>query len=330
MRRRKRKRAIAAWLHAEVAVEISAHYVTLRIDHDSHPDIANRYGDFGWPVTVMFAANGTEILTYRGYIDAPRFLSMLKAIVIDPSPIVIATADAAAIPTQHDSALDAATHDELLARYRDTYDHKLGSLQATQKFLDYDSVEFAIVHGQTGDADETAMARQTFDAARALVDLAWGGVYQYSIDGDGLHPQVEKPATLQASYLRIYALAWAALGSAQDDRAIDSLRGFLDAFLCSPDGVFYVSQDAEPLHLPITGARNDVDAAKLFASVQHLPAWCKRVQWWDRAEGALPNPDVTYPQLKRAVAFVCTASYCSLPIFDPAQIALFLKKVRRP
>jgi len=136
------------YANAEVAAEISAHYIALRIDQDSRPDIANRYGDFGWPATVVFASDGTEIVKRRGYIEAPRFLSMLKAIVVDPSPIVVATGDTAAMPTQHDSALDATTRDELLARYRDTYDHKLGSLPATQKFLDYDSIEFAIVHGQ--------------------------------------------------------------------------------------------------------------------------------------------------------------------------------------
>ncbi|QBB72153.1 thioredoxin domain-containing protein [Pseudolysobacter antarcticus] len=523
------------YANPEVAAEISAHYIALRIDQDSRPDIANRYGDFGWPATVVFAADGTEIIKRRGYIEAPRFLSMLKAIVVDPSPIVVATADAAAMPTQHDSALDASTRDELLKRYRDTYDHTLGSLQAAQKFLDYDSVEFAIVHGQSGDATETAMARQTLDAARALFDPAWGGVYQYSTDGDWQHPHFEKLATLQAQYLRVYALAWAAFGKEQDRQAVDSIRGFLDAFLRSPDGAFYVSQDAdlhpgehsdkyfalddaqrralgvprvdkhiyaqqngmiieslatwaelggdatalsearksaewiikhralpgggfrhdehdaagpyladtlamgrgflalyratsergwlqhasaaadfinlnfsdpnggfysakgaglikplpdfgenvslarfanllarysgkpahraaakhalryivnpelalknltnpgvlladteaqtEPLHLTITGARNDRDAAKLFATVQQLPVWYKRVEWWDRAEGALPNPGVTYPQLKRAAAFVCTESNCSLPIFDPAQIAVFLQKSHEP
>jgi hypothetical protein len=31
-----------------------------------------------------------------------------------------------------------------------------------------------------------------------------------------------------------------------------------------------------------------------------------RVEWWDRAEGALPNPDVQYPEPERAGALLCS------------------------
>jgi hypothetical protein len=48
------------------------------------------------------------------------------------------------------------------------------------------------------------------------------------------------------------------------------------------------------------------------------------VEWWDRKEGPLPHPDVEYPELDRAAAFVCTENTCSLPIFEPAKIGLFL------
>ncbi len=43
-------------------------------------------------------------------------------------------------------------------------------------------------------------------------------------------------------------------------------------------------------------------------------------EWWDKSEGALPRPDVNYPQLSKSAAFVCTAKRCSLPIYDPAAI----------
>ena len=46
----------------------------------------------------------------------------------------------------------------------------------------------------------------------------------------------------------------------------------------------------------------------------------KRVELWDRREGALPNPDVEYPELPQAAAFVCTAKSCSSPIRKPDQL----------
>jgi uncharacterized protein len=82
---------------------------------------------------------------------------------------------------------------------------------------------------------------------------------------------------------------------------------------------------SDPLHVTVIGAKDDAAARVLFAAVEHLPPWYKRVEWWDRSEGPLPNADVAYPPTKRAAAFVCTARRCSLPIFDAGDIASFLR-----
>ncbi len=80
-----------------VADAIAAHYVPLRIDQDSRPDLANRYRDYGWPATIVFAADGTEIVKRRGYIPPERMRRLLAAIVADPSPEQVAAADAAVV-----------------------------------------------------------------------------------------------------------------------------------------------------------------------------------------------------------------------------------------
>src|SRR5581483_8517083 len=85
---------------------------------------------------------------------------------------------------------------------------------------------------------------------------------------------------------------------------------------------------SDPLHLTVMGPKGDDAAAHLFATVERLPSWYKRVEWWDKAEGNLPNPDVSYPSPKRPAAFVCTENRCSLPIFDPDKIADFVKSSR--
>ena len=55
---------------------------------------------------------------------------------------------------------------------------------------------------------------------------------------------------------------------------------------------------SDPLHLTVKGAKADPAATALFATLQHLPQWYKRVEWWDKAQGPLPNPDVDYPSPK--------------------------------
>jgi uncharacterized protein YyaL (SSP411 family) len=515
-----------------VQEEIAAHYVPLRIDQDLRPDLANRYRDYGWPATVVFAADGTEIAKRQGFIEPERFLRLLEAIEADPSPEAADHVEREAGASRA-SALDTTTRSELVKRHLETHDARLGGLTIAQKYLDRDSVEYELVLAGEGDKDAAAMASRTLDSARALFDPAWGGVYQYSTFGDWKHPHFEKLATVQAQYLRIYALAWATLGRASDRKEVAEIRRYLDGFLKDQSGAFRVSQDADlkpgehsdayfalddaqrrqqgvprvdphlytlangqliealatwaeyggdagaltealgaarwvlakrplpgggfrhdendaagpylgdtlamgraflalyratadrawltraaaaadfisanfadkhagfasarsagpigalpqldenislarfanllarytgkaghhalaeaamrylaeprvalseitepgilladdelhadPLHLTAMGAKGDPAAKLLFSTLQHLAPWYKRVEWWDKAEGDLPNADVSYPSPKRAAAFVCTENRCSLPIFAANEIAEFVKNSR--
>ncbi len=75
---------------------------------------------------------------------------------------------------------------------------------------------------------------------------------------------------------------------------------------------------AEPIHVTIVGSKTDPAAAALFAAAMRVPFTYLRLEWYDAAEGALPNADVEYPQLPKAVAFLCTGNACSSPMSDPA------------
>ena len=89
------------------------------------------------------------------------------------------------------------------------------------------------------------MARETLGAQRNLIDPVWGGVYQYSTDGDWKHPHYEKLLQFQAENLRIYAAAYARWGDPEYLKDAKQIRRYMKDFLTSPDGVFYTSQDAD-------------------------------------------------------------------------------------
>jgi len=74
----------------------------------------------------------------------------------------------------------------------------------------------------------------------------------------------------------------------------------------------------------------DAAAAALFTSAIRYAAVYRRVEWWDRREGNMPNPDVRYPQLSKPAAFICTDSTCSLPIFDASKIATEVARSVQP
>jgi uncharacterized protein YyaL (SSP411 family) len=231
------------WADPAVREALGANYVPLRIDHDARPDLANRYRDYGWPATIVFAPDGSEIVKRRGYIAPQAMRRLLAAIVADPRPEQLAALAEPDVAPR--SALDPAVRDALVDRARDSHDGARGGLRTRQKFLDRDSVEYELALGIEGDAAMLAQARRTLDAATALIDPAWGGVYQYSTGGDWNHPHFEKLAFLQGEYLRLYALGYAATGDPRHHRAAQAIVRYIERFLAAPGGGFHTSQDAD-------------------------------------------------------------------------------------
>ncbi len=511
---------------------INASYLAVRVDQDSRPDLSLRYENYGWPATVVFNTDGTEIAKRQGYIPPKPMASMLQAIIDDPSPGPSIVAEPPLEPGSS-AALSDAQREKLRKILRDNYDPKNRGWGTIQKFLDWDIIEYFMAEARRGDRELERLARETLAAQRQLIDPVWGGVYQYSTDGDWRHPHFEKIMQMQAENLRIYAEAFSFWKAPADLEAAQRIHGYLRDFLTSPEGAFFTSQDADlqqgehsaeyfalnnagrrkrgvpridrhiyarengwainalatfysvtgderalaeaeraaewiianralpgggfrhdaedaggpylgdtiyltraflklhavtadrkwldraeeaaqfaeakfkseigyvpyaqslagklppkphvdenvavarvtcllnhytgkaayremsehamrflalpavnenhgfgvagfllanesvsapPLHLTVVGKKDDPAARALFAAALAQPANDKRVEWWDRTEGELPNPDVPYPELAKAAAFVCTDRSCSAPIFDPAKISAFVRR----
>jgi uncharacterized protein len=504
---------------------IRSHYIPVWVDEDSRPDLSNRYEDYGWPATIVFGADRGEIVKRRGYIPPRPMASMLQAIVDDPTPGPSVVAELELTPTD-EAALTAEARNKLRQVLIDTYDHGNRGWGTIQKWLNWDIIEYCMSETLRGNKEFECMARETLAAQLNLMDPVWGGVYQYSTDGDWQHPHFEKIMQMQAEDLRIYAEAYALWHDNTYLQAANQIRGYLTNFLTSLEGAFYTSQDADlvpgehggeyfqlsdakrrqrgipridthiysrengwainalatlyavtgeqeylddairaanwiiahralpgggfrhdekvpvgpylgdtlfmgrafltlyavtsdrawlrwaeeavefmstnfkadtgyitsagpaelkskpqvdenvyvtrlanllhrytgkaeyaqiaehamrflstpgvadrrgflvagilladreigtaPLHLAIVGRKGDPAARALFATALKQPATYKRVEWWDKNEGALPNPDVQYPELEQAAAFLCTDRSCSAPIFSPDKVS---------
>jgi uncharacterized protein YyaL (SSP411 family) len=142
--------------------------------------------------------------------------------------------------------LSDALRKRLNKDYRTGYDEKYGSWGTDQKFLDWDSVEYSMVLARLNqDAAAEHMARQTLTEQLHLLDPVWGGVYQYSTDGDWSHPHFEKIMQMQAENLRAYSLGYAQFRDPAYLHAAEEIRRYLKRFLTSPQGAFYTSQDAD-------------------------------------------------------------------------------------
>jgi uncharacterized protein YyaL (SSP411 family) len=229
------------YLDPDIGRILSNRFVAIRVDIDARPDLAERYGDWGWPATILFSPDAEEIGKFRGYL-APDELKSALADIEHASP-----QDAAhAVP---DPPAPVDTLGWIGARVtRDMdewYDPDEGGWGRRQKAALGANVEFELrraIHGDTN-----ALQRAVFSLAkhRALIDPVWGGVYQYSASTNWNEPHFEKLMAYQAANLDAYARGYEATSNETflaDARKIDR---YLEAFLTSTDGTFFATQDAD-------------------------------------------------------------------------------------
>jgi uncharacterized protein YyaL (SSP411 family) len=226
----------------EVAEILKTKYILVKVDQDSRPDLSHKYEDWGWPATIIFNADGKEIVKRQGYINPEKMLKLLAAIEKDPTPEKPSKPETA---FNVESSLSKEIREELQKKHVDGYDTKYGAWGTHHKFLDWDSVEYAMQSGVAGDAAAVKRATATLDGQLNLLDPVWGGVYQYSTDGDWKHPHFEKIMQMQGENLRIYSMGSMLYKKPSYLKAAKSIAGYLQTFLMSPEGAFYTSQDAD-------------------------------------------------------------------------------------
>ena len=156
-------------------------------------------------------------------------IELLRAVINDPNP---ESFEDGKVEVAANAFLDSSLKNELKDRFYKTFDSKEGGLTIFQKYIDEETMDYALVLASKGDKEARKIAEKTLNSALKIFDPAWGGVYQYSTKGVWVNPHYEKLATIQGRYLRQYAQAYKILGNKK-------------GFLTSPDGAFYTSQDAD-------------------------------------------------------------------------------------
>lgn len=248
---------------SDIKTILKSHYIPVRVDQDSRPDLANKYKEYGWPATIIFNSKGEEIVKRSGYITPDEMKLLLEKIVQDPSPEEVPL-DVSKIRFSNKPFLSDDLKNKLLEMHNDSYDEKLGGLKLGQKFLDRDSVEYSL--SNLSDENEKEMVIKTLDASLKLIDPIWGGVYQYSTMGGWDYPHFEKLATIQGEYLRIYCLAYSLTKDQKYLDAAYAIHKYIKGFFTGVDGPFYTSQDADLVEGEHSGdyySLNDSERRKL-------------------------------------------------------------------
>ena len=232
------------YLDPEVGRILKERFVTIRVDVDEHPDIAERYGAWGWPATIVFSPEAEELGKYRGYLPPKELLEILQK---------VEAAAKGAFGEGPKGPQDIALGPEALPwiagrtilDFDSFYDEKEGGWGKRQKAALGLDAEFEVLRGARGDA--AALSRATFSLKkyRALLDPVWGGVYQYSAAPTWDEPHYEKLMPYQTANLEAFARGFAATRDPSLLADAKSIAGYLNGFLSRADGGFFVSQDAD-------------------------------------------------------------------------------------
>jgi hypothetical protein len=75
------------WANADVRATLKDHFIPVYVDQDSRPDISQRYERWGWPATIIFGPDGTEIVKLRGFYSPQFLIPVLQETISDPSPV---------------------------------------------------------------------------------------------------------------------------------------------------------------------------------------------------------------------------------------------------
>ncbi len=270
----------------QVIALVGKRYLAVSIDADSDPDLADRYGDWGWPATIVLAPDGSEIVKRRGFLAPGQMADLLQAIIDDPTPGP-SVQPAARVAAVRSGGLSAAQRALFASSYVAAYDHRYGGWGSGQKFLEAATLEYTLtLVSEDRDPLAEQRARATLNANLRLIDPVWGGVWQYSATRDWSSPHYEKLLSFQADDLRLYAEGYARW---QDRRYLDAalaLERYTTAFLRSPEGAFYVSQDAD-LSATVTGhdyyALDDAGRRRLGMPRIDSHAYARENGWMVRA-----------------------------------------------
>ena len=228
------------WADPDVRAVLKDHFIPVYVDQDSRPDISQRYDRWGWPATVIFGPDGTEIVKLRGFYSPKFLIPVLAETIKDPSPVDYGKLGGPERERTLATGLSEAQRSEILGFLDKAWDPANGGWSKS-KLVDGPTLGWFLERAKAGDKEAEARIRRTLTAMIALIDTTSGGISQVSLKPDWSRPSMEFAMFAQQAALTAYARAAVQFDEPSYRAAADRLFGFLKNTLAGPGGGFYAS-----------------------------------------------------------------------------------------
>ena len=195
------------WSNAEVRGVLKDKFIPVYVDQDSRPDISQRYERWGWPATIIFGPDGTEIAKLRGFYSPQYFIPVLTATIEDPSPVEYPEPGGAERGRTLATGLTDAQRDEILGFIDKAWDDEHGGWSKS-KFVDGPMLTWALQRARGGDKENEARIKKVLTLmADTMIDKDVGAMNQVNLKPDWSEPAREFPMFAQEAALTAYARA---------------------------------------------------------------------------------------------------------------------------
>jgi uncharacterized protein YyaL (SSP411 family) len=211
------------WANAEVRSLLKDNFIPVYVDQDSRPDISQRYERWGWPATIIFGPDGTEIVKLRGFYSPQFFMPILAETVKDPSPVDYPDPGGTERERTLATGLSDAQREEILGFIDNAWDEEHGGWSKS-KFVDGNTLIWALQRARQGDTVNTARIKRVLSLmAATMIDKSTGAMNQVNLKPDWSEPAREFPMFAQEAGLAAYARAWTMFGDPAYRQAADRI-----------------------------------------------------------------------------------------------------------
>lgn len=251
----------------EVAAQLAAGFVAIKVDREEHPDVDATYlaaasaftPSLGWPLTVFTTPAGAAFYagTYfppRPVQGVPAFREVLDAITsawtqrrdeVESSAASLVAALTADRPIEVIPGLPREALADAVAEILTHEDREFGGFGTAPKFPTTPALAFLL---EEAGAAARGLAERTLAAMAdsPLRDAVEGGFFRYAVRRDWSEPHYERMLTDNAQLLAVYA-------GVGDEATATGIAEFL-LHVLRVDGGFASGQDSESL---LDGVRNE-------------------------------------------------------------------------
>ena len=252
---------------AEVAAEMNARFVNVKVDREERPDVDAIYMDAvqamtgrgGWPMTVFLTPDGEPF--YGGtYFPKPQLPAAdggdrrrlaqpaRRAATRTPTPCARRISRTARLRPADDAAGRRAPRRAPCRRWPPASTREWGGFGAAPKFPSTMSLDLVLAaYLRSGDDAAREIVTTSLDAMASggMYDHIGGGFARYSVDREWLVPHFEKMLYDQALLVRVYAHAAVALDEPRWRQVVAETVDYVLRDLRQPAGGFSSAEDAD-------------------------------------------------------------------------------------